>query len=1226
MKINTHYKILAKAIFYIMFFNLSIQTALAQCPVVNDTSPIICDAAGFTFNDLNSFATDSGNGIVWFDAPSGGSAFNSNELVVEGTYYADDNSGSCGTRASILVTFQIGPSGQNLDGIYCSNDNATIQTYIDEVLVPNIPSGGSVQVFTDFNLTTLANSTDNIPLGVTGFFITFVDSLGCRSPIVFGSTAVFDSPDEPTPPNPQEFCSIDNPTIADLNPGTTGDFSWFDNIDGLGNPIPPALSLTTPLVDGETYYVQATNTICTSEAVAVTVIIGEPVDAGIPGVLEFCNDSVPTDDFNLFDELGGTPDATGTWSGPLTTTNGFLGTVNISSLTTPGVFTFTYTVTSSNNCPDETSTVTITIFEPLSSGTPSAENPATFCEMDLPSAFDLFSLLDNEDAGGVWTQDGTVVTSPIDLTGFGPGTIDFTYTQNTLPNPCPEESTTVQVIILEDPNAGNAINAIFCENDLIANSPFDLFTALDGTQDNNDGVWTDVNGGVVSNSIDISGFTVANSPFQFTYTIDNGSCMDSETITITVDPAPESGTINSSPEFCIGEGSANFDLFDLLDGEDQTGTWFIGTDTSGTVTSNIIDLSVLPVGTFNFTYDVAAIGSCDDELITVTIIINPLPNAGTPTPLEFCENELVANSPIDLFDQLTDEDLGGTWADDNNSGALSGSIVDLTQLSIGVFNFTYSITNTNGCTDNSTVTITITDAPESGTINSTPEFCIVDITTGQTLDLFDLLDDEDQTGTWSDDTPSGALSGSIVTLDGLPEGSFDFTYDVAAIGSCDDDLVTVTIIINDTPAPNVPTSQEFCDTSATVGDLSPSSGVQWYEDVTGGNPLDNATTLIDGENYFATQTDASTGCESSNRTEVTVTVFISPNSGNPIADSILACNGNNIIDLNTALDGTQDLGGIWMDDDGTGTLTGSIFNASTLPEDSYNFTYFVAASGSCLDASTQVTVVVSNSLPPDVVNATPVFCAIDEPTITNLNTTISATGTITWYDDMFLSNILDPSEALINGEDYFATQTNDEGCESLISSSVLVTIGDAPTPTLLDPNFGLCINDSPTLNDLSSNIAQFDITLGNVVWYDAEIGGTVLDNNTLLALNTAYYAALVDSATGCESSVRLGVTPDLTACGVLVLPDGFSPNSDGVNDTFDADNLGVLFPNFDIEIFNRNGNVVYRGNNSTPRFDGTSNQSGTLGNGNLPVGVYFYIFRFNDGENSPMQGRLYLSR
>ena len=54
--------------------------------------------------------------------------------------------------------------------------------------------------------------------------------------------------------------------------------------------------------------------------------------------------------------------------------------------------------------------------------------------------------------------------------------------------------------------------------------------------------------------------------------------------------------------------------------------------------------------------------------------------------------------------------------------------------------------------------------------------------------------------------------------------------------------------------------------------------------------------------------------------------------------------------------------------------------------------------------------------------------------------------------------------------------------------------------------------------------------------------------------------------------------------------------------------------------------MVYKGNAGTPRFDGTANQSRVISKGDLPIGVYFYIFKFNDGQNKPEQGRLYLSR
>jgi len=452
---NKHVKYLVKVLMFITLMGYY-SKAVAQCPTVNDPNPSICDASGLTFSDLNVFATDNGNGIVWYDALTAGNAFADNELLLEGTYYADDLTGTCGTRQSITVDFIVDPSGQNIEAIFCSNENPTVQTYIDQVLMPNIPPGGSVDVYVDFDLTTLAVSSDLLNTTEI-FYVIFVDAAGCESQIEIGNSAIFPAPPNPTPPNPQDLCISGSTTIADLNPGTTDVFSWYENIDINGNPVPPALPTNTQLVDGETYYVQVSDFFCTSEAIPVLVTLNTPPDPGTPATLLYCDDSIPAADFNLFDELGGTPETTGTWAGPLATTNGHLGTVNISTLTV-GTHIFSYTVPSTGACPDEISTVTITIFEELLSGTPSASNPASFCESNLPTAFDLFDLIDGEDPGGIWVQGTTnadpVVAPPIDLSGFTAGTYDFTYIQNLDPNPCPENATTVQVIVLADPNAG----------------------------------------------------------------------------------------------------------------------------------------------------------------------------------------------------------------------------------------------------------------------------------------------------------------------------------------------------------------------------------------------------------------------------------------------------------------------------------------------------------------------------------------------------------------------------------------------------------------------------------------------------------------------------------------------------------------------------------------------------------------------------------------------------
>jgi len=194
-------------------------SCFGQCPTISVSNPPpICDASGFTFADLNAYATDAGGGIVWYTATTGGSAFNQSQLVKEGTYYAGDASGTCGPRASIVINFTVNPSGKNLDRIYCSNDNATVQTYIDDVLQSGVPSGGSVEVYYDYNLTNQANASDVIPSGASNYYIVFVDGGGCKSQFEIGQVGVFAAPSDPTPASTQQFCLTSNPVVGNLNP------------------------------------------------------------------------------------------------------------------------------------------------------------------------------------------------------------------------------------------------------------------------------------------------------------------------------------------------------------------------------------------------------------------------------------------------------------------------------------------------------------------------------------------------------------------------------------------------------------------------------------------------------------------------------------------------------------------------------------------------------------------------------------------------------------------------------------------------------------------------------------------------------------------------------------------------------------------------------------------------------------------------------------------------
>jgi gliding motility-associated-like protein len=102
----------------------------------------------------------------------------------------------------------------------------------------------------------------------------------------------------------------------------------------------------------------------------------------------------------------------------------------------------------------------------------------------------------------------------------------------------------------------------------------------------------------------------------------------------------------------------------------------------------------------------------------------------------------------------------------------------------------------------------------------------------------------------------------------------------------------------------------------------------------------------------------------------------------------------------------------------------------------------------------------------------------------------------------------------------------------------------------------------------------------------------------------------------------------------LFIPNGFSPNDDGINDYFVIDCI-QNFPNAKIEIYNRWGNLVFEKENYgnierwgsiSAWWGGYSSNGWTVGKDKLPSGTYFYILNFNDGTKEPVAGSIFLNR
>ena len=96
----------------------------------------------------------------------------------------------------------------------------------------------------------------------------------------------------------------------------------------------------------------------------------------------------------------------------------------------------------------------------------------------------------------------------------------------------------------------------------------------------------------------------------------------------------------------------------------------------------------------------------------------------------------------------------------------------------------------------------------------------------------------------------------------------------------------------------------------------------------------------------------------------------------------------------------------------------------------------------------------------------------------------------------------------------------------------------------------------------------------------------------------------------------------------LIIPSAFSPDGDGINDTWSIrGGLGKNYPNNILYIINRWGVIVYQTTKYANDWDGSNNRT-LRGNSssNLPVGTYFYILDLNGDGSNVKKGNVYLTR
>jgi gliding motility-associated-like protein len=111
---------------------------------------------------------------------------------------------------------------------------------------------------------------------------------------------------------------------------------------------------------------------------------------------------------------------------------------------------------------------------------------------------------------------------------------------------------------------------------------------------------------------------------------------------------------------------------------------------------------------------------------------------------------------------------------------------------------------------------------------------------------------------------------------------------------------------------------------------------------------------------------------------------------------------------------------------------------------------------------------------------------------------------------------------------------------------------------------------------------------------------------------TTTYTLIVTGAGGCPASAIIKVN----VLEQMVIPNTFTPNADGINDTWSIPALGA-YPNCAVNIFNRHGSPIFRSIGYGKDWNGSFN--GYV----LPSGTYYYVVDLKDG-GKPLSGYVVL--
>jgi gliding motility-associated-like protein len=689
-----------------------------------------------------------------------------------------------------------------------------------------------------------------------------------------------------------------------------------------------------------------------------------------------------------------------------------------------------------------------------------------------------------------------------------------------------------------------------------------------------------------------------------TYTNGNG-CV--RTAGITVNALPPVAAVAGASTACLNNTTT-------LTNTTPAGTWTSSNNSIATVTASGL-VAGISLGVVTITYTVTNSNGCvNSSSAAITVVAVPaVPTITASGPVALCTGGSVVLA--------SSSSTGNQWY---RNGVLLAAQTNSTYTATTAGNYTVQVTNGNGCVSSSpslATTVTVNLLPAAG-ISGTTAVCqnaaAPSITfTGSNASApytftYQLNGGANQTIT--------TVSGNSVTLPATTGAAGAFVYTLVSVkdGSataCSNSATgAATITVNPLPTATIGGSAAVCqNASAPIISFTSANGTAPYTftyslngganqnlTTTPGNSI--SITALTGTAGVFTYTlisvkDASpAACTVAVNATATIVV-------NPLPTGIIQTPATNYIcdgipQILTA--STADNYQWYLDNAIINGATGSSYPATAAGD----YSVQLRTKEGCVNNAANSVKLILYTRP--VLGFIPDKQCLDNPVTFINRSSFASSGNITWQWDLGDGNsasVFSPSH-VYNAESMYTISltANNTSCPNLTEKITAAYFIESPRPGVRYPAITAVVNKPVTINARAFG--------AKYLWQPF----TGLSNYTVQSpiatpATQQEYTVEITSAEGCVTTDTVLIK--LFPGSEIYVPQGFTPNGDGQNDTFYPILVRTNKLNY-FKVFNRWGNLVFQTNDATPANGWNGKYNGT----NQPAGTYTWIAEAVDADGN----------